>query len=96
MAAATVTHLTYSALVPGNLMFFASNGGNHADDVDHVGIYLGNDWMIHSTGGGPQLEWVGSGWYYDNFVWGRKLKQTGNGAPRLPVNTRAGEFPVRP
>jgi cell wall-associated NlpC family hydrolase len=96
MAAVTVTHLTYSELVPGNLMFFASNGGNNADDVDHVGIYLGNNWMIHSTGGGPQLEWVGSGWYYDNFVWGRKLKQTGNGAPRLPVSARAGEFPVRP
>jgi hypothetical protein len=73
MAAQAPKHLTYGELDPGNLMFFASNGGNQADDVDHVGIYLGDGWMFHSTGGGPQIEWVADGWYYDNFVWGRGL-----------------------
>jgi cell wall-associated NlpC family hydrolase len=100
MAANTPTHLAFDELGPGNLMFFASNGGNHAGDVDHVGIYLGNNWMFHSTGGGPQLAWVGDGWYYDNFVWGRGLTST---VPRMPQRepTRtysplAGEAPVGP
>jgi NlpC/P60 family protein/S-layer family protein len=101
MAAATVDHLKYGELEAGNLMFFASNGGNKAGDVDHVGVYLGNGWMFHSTGGGPFIEWVADGWYYDNFVWGRKLFRDGNGgAPRLPERPRsdvlAGEAPVTP
>ena len=54
MAAQAPKHLTYGELDPGNLMFFASNGGNQADDVDHVGIYLGDGWMFHSTGGAYQ------------------------------------------
>jgi NlpC/P60 family/S-layer homology domain len=100
MAANTPTHLKFGDLGPGNLMFFASNGGNHAGDVDHVGIYLGNNWMFHSTGGGPQLGWVGDGWYYDHFVWGRALKSTAPQMPgRAPARTfspLAGEAPVGP
>jgi hypothetical protein len=94
MAEQTDDHLTYGQLDPGNLMFFASNGGNQADDVDHVGIYLGDGWMSHSTGGGPQIEWVGDGWWYDNFVWGRKLKT--NASPQGAVDVTAGERPVGP
>jgi hypothetical protein len=56
--------------------------------------------MFHSTGGGPFIEWVGDGWYYDNFVWGRKLLRDGNAGPRLPQRPRAdllaGEAPVTP
>jgi hypothetical protein len=99
MAAATADHLKYDDVAVGNLMFFASNGGNNASDVDHVGVYLGNGWMFHSTGGGPFIEWVGDGWYYDNFVWGRKLFRESTG-PRLPQRPRsdllAGEAPVTP
>lgn len=73
MAAAATTRVSWGNLEPNYLMFFASNGGGSASDVDHAGIYLGNDWMIHSVGGGPQLEWVGEGYYRDNFVWGRNL-----------------------
>lgn len=82
MAEAAPVHIAFDDLKVGNLMFFAGNGGNGWDDVDHVGIYLGENWMIHSTGGGPQLEWVADGWYYDNFVWGRQLSLSAG--PRLP------------
>jgi hypothetical protein len=77
-------------------MFFAGNGGNGWDDVDHVGIYLGENWMIHSTGGGPQLEWVADGWYYDNFVWGRQLSLSAG--PRLPRfrDVDTGDFAAAP
>jgi cell wall-associated NlpC family hydrolase len=71
----TSKHLTWSQLKPGNLMFQASNGGNSWSDVDHVALWLGNGWIIHSTDGGPQLEWAGDGWYKDNFVYGRGLKK---------------------
>jgi cell wall-associated NlpC family hydrolase len=79
MAEAAPNRIAYEDLKVGNLLFFASNGGNGWDDVDHVGIYLGWDWMIHSTGGGPQLQWVAEGWYFDNFVWGRQLVTKGLG-----------------
>ena len=78
-------------------MFFASNGGHTASDVDHVGIYAGNNWMIHSTGGGPQLEWTGDGWWYSHFVYGRPLRgaSMGPGSPN-GTDVLAGEAPVGP
>jgi len=69
----TRTKLTWAQLKPGNVMTFSSNGSKRWQDVTHVGIYLGNGWMMHSTDGGPQLQWVGDGYYRDNFVWGRAL-----------------------
>ena len=41
----------------------SSTGGTRWQDVSHVGVYLGNGWMMHSTRGGPQLQWVGGGYY---------------------------------
>jgi cell wall-associated NlpC family hydrolase len=98
MAGATVTQLAYDELQPGDLMFFASNGGNTADDVDHVGVYLGDGWMFHSTGGGPQIEWVGDGYWQDTFVWGRDLASE-KGMPERPADPASlleGEAPVGP
>jgi hypothetical protein len=92
MAANAPKHLKWAELGPGNLMFFASNGGNHAGDVDHVGIYLGNNWMFQSTGGGPQLAWVGDGWYFDNFVWGRGLKSTNPQMPERRSGPSSSQF----
>ena len=95
MAQMTATHLTYAQLGPGILMFFASDGGTSWTDVDHVGIYMGNGWMMHSTGGGPQLQYVGSGYYYDHFVYGRQLKASSapGQPPKVPGVGLAG-FPV--
>jgi hypothetical protein len=75
MAQYAPTHILFGNLKVGDLMFFASNGGNDYTDVDHVGIYAGHSWMIHvgSSNNGPAIEWVGDGYYYDNFVYGRRL-----------------------
>ncbi len=43
-----------------------------AASVDHVGIYLGNGWMIHSSRFGVALAPVTDGWYRTNFTWGRR------------------------
>src|SRR5207237_916410 len=42
MAHNTTTQLAFTDLKPGNLMFFATDGGHTWQDVDHVGLYLGN------------------------------------------------------
>jgi cell wall-associated NlpC family hydrolase len=95
MAANTPTHLTMSQLQIGDLMFFASDGGHTSSDVDHVGIFIGNNWMMHSTSGGPQLETVASGWYHDHFVWGRHLSTSSRSVRRASA-LDAGEAPVGP
>jgi cell wall-associated NlpC family hydrolase len=59
-------------LAPADLMFFGP-GGPHAQPsrIDHVGIYLGNDWLIQSSGYGVALAQVG-GWYERRLAWGRR------------------------
>ena len=96
MAANTPVQIAYDDLSIGNLMFFASKGGHNPSDVDHVGIYIGNDWMMHSTDDGPQLQYVGTGWYHDHFLWGRGLRF--NGAPDIQQGSvlRQGENAVGP
>ncbi len=94
MAQMTTTHLTYAQLGPGILMFFASDGGTNWTDVDHVGIYMGNGWMMHSTGGGPQLQYVGSGYYHDTFVYGRQLKASSGPPPKVPTGVRLPGAPA--
>ena len=78
MAHNTTNPIAFANLQPGDLMFFASNGGKTWQDVDHVGIFLGNGWLIHSTGGndGPLLDRTDSQeghYYYSTFVFGRRL-----------------------
>ena len=75
MAKNTGTHIAFSSLRVGDLMFFSSNGGKHWYDVNHVGLFVGNGWMIHSSGStdGPVIEWAADGYYRTNFVYGRRL-----------------------
>jgi cell wall-associated NlpC family hydrolase len=75
MAQYAPTHIAFSSLQVGDLMFFASNGGDEWTDVDHVGIWVGKGWMIDTgtTHNGASLTWAGDGYYYDHFVYGRRL-----------------------
>ncbi|MCW2960139.1 MAG: NlpC/P60 family protein [Thermoleophilia bacterium] len=66
------------ALQPGDAMFFAPNGGatSPADNY-HAGVYMGNGWFIHSSGGNGGVA-INSldGWWGSSFSWGRRaLKQ---------------------
>jgi cell wall-associated NlpC family hydrolase len=59
-------------LEPGDLLFFG-RGGRRARPaaVDHMGIYVGNGWMIHSSRYGVALVRL-DGWYAERFAWGRR------------------------
>jgi cell wall-associated NlpC family hydrolase len=59
-------------LAPADLVFFGS-GGRRARpaQIDHMGLYLGNGWMIHSSRYGVALVQVG-GWYDNRLAWGRR------------------------
>ena len=75
MAHFTKTRIAFANLQTGDLMLFADYGAKTWQDADHVGVYLGNGWMIHSSGtsDGPVIETVASGWWRDHFLWGRRL-----------------------
>jgi hypothetical protein len=94
MARNTGSHIGFASLRVGDLMFFSSNGGKQWSDVNHVGLYVGNGWMIHSSGStdGPVIEWVADGYYRDNFVYGRRLIGVPpRGSDRNPGQLLAGD-----
>lgn len=67
-----------SALRPGDLMLFASNGSR----VDHVAIYAGNDRIVHSTssGGGVRYDDLRSErgrWFVAHHVASRRVLADG-------------------
>jgi cell wall-associated NlpC family hydrolase len=59
-------------LAPADLLFFGP-GGRRARpaQVDHMAIYLGNGWLIQSSGYGVALAPV-AGWYESRLAWGRR------------------------
>lgn len=62
-----------SALAPADVLFFGSRGPRSApSEVGHMGIYLGNGWIVHSSRSGTTLQPM-VGWYETTFAWGRNL-----------------------
>jgi cell wall-associated NlpC family hydrolase len=63
-------------LRPGDLLFF---GTAHFDstateaNVIHTGIYLGDNWVIHSSGQGVYVLPLRGSWLGDQFTWGRRV-----------------------
>jgi cell wall-associated NlpC family hydrolase len=59
------------ALQPGDVVFFGSRGArSKPSEVGHMGIYVGNDWFVHSSRFGTTLTPM-TGWYESTFAWGR-------------------------
>jgi cell wall-associated NlpC family hydrolase len=59
-------------LQPGDVVFFGSNGPKSTpSQIDHMGIYLGNNWFIHSSRHGVAVAAL-SGGYAKRLAWGRR------------------------
>jgi cell wall-associated NlpC family hydrolase len=59
-------------LQPADVVFFGSRGLlSTPNEIGHMGIYLGNGWIVHSSGRGVTLDLL-SGWYQSSFAWGRR------------------------
>jgi cell wall-associated NlpC family hydrolase len=64
--------ITVAKLQPADVVFFGAAGPrSKPKQVDHMGIYLGNGWLIHSSRFGVALSPL-SGWYAQRFAWGRR------------------------
>ena len=64
--------IAFDDLQPGDVLFFGNHGPKSKPaEVDHTGIYLGNGWLIHSSGYGVALAQL-DGWYAERFAWARR------------------------
>jgi cell wall-associated NlpC family hydrolase len=70
-------------LQPADVIFFGAKGPKSKPaQVDHMGIYLGDGWFIHSSGYGVAVASL-SGWYAKRFAWARRpLAEAGLGTLR--------------
>ena len=60
-------------LQPGDLLFFGAQGPKSKPvQIDHMGIYLGSGWFIHSSDQGVTLVPITPDWYGKRFAWGRR------------------------
>src|SRR5262249_1379383 len=56
-------------LEPGDVVFFGARGPrSKPSEVDHMGIYVGDGWFVHSSNNGVTLEPL-AGWYETRFAW---------------------------
>lgn len=67
------------ALAPGDILTFSPDPG-HAEQVSHVGLYLGDGRFIHSATGGVQVSVLSqtdpaSSWWFDRWVGARRVGQ---------------------
>ncbi len=64
--------ISYAALQPADVVFFGDHGPrSKKSEVDHMGIYLGGGWFIHSSGQGVSIAPL-VGTYKQRFAWGRR------------------------
>jgi cell wall-associated NlpC family hydrolase len=70
--------VAFERLRPADLVFFGAKGPRSKPaQIDHLGIALGNGWMIHSSRHGVAVVPL-TGWYRDRFAWGRRpLEEAG-------------------
>jgi cell wall-associated NlpC family hydrolase len=64
--------IPFTNLQPADVIFFGAKGPKSKPaQVDHMGIYLGNGWFIHSSRYGVAVAAL-SGWYQQRFAWARR------------------------
>jgi cell wall-associated NlpC family hydrolase len=64
--------IAFTAIQPGDVLFFGDRGPkSKPSEVGHMGLYLGDGWMIHSSSRGTTLLPL-EGWYTSRFAWARR------------------------
>ena len=64
--------LGFGKLAAGDVVFFGAKGAkSKPTEVDHMGIYAGNGWLVHSSRNGVAVEPL-AGWYRERFAWARR------------------------
>ena len=64
--------LAADVVQPADVLFFGAKGAKSKPaQVDHMGIALGNGWMIHSSRFGVTVVPL-QGWWHDGFAWARR------------------------
>ena len=64
--------ISAAALQPADVVFFGARGPRSTPaEVDHMGIYLGNGWFLHSSRYGVAVESL-TGWYQQRLAWARR------------------------
>jgi cell wall-associated NlpC family hydrolase len=58
-------------LEAGDVMFFGRGRRSKPAQIDHTAIYLGNGWLVQSSGYGVALAPF-DGWYRSSFAWARR------------------------
>lgn len=70
--------VTQEQLQAGDVMFFGSRGPASTPTANyHAGVYMGNGWFIHSSGGsgGVAIDSL-DGWWSNEYSWGRRTLLT--------------------
>lgn len=67
------TYIKKVNLLPGDLVFFDTNGGNNR--INHVGIYIGGGKFIHSSSSnkGVTISSISSGYYSNAYMTARRV-----------------------
>ena len=70
--------IDFPHLQPADVLFFGARGPNSSpSQVDHMGIYIGDGWLIQSSDYGVALAPL-TGWYRRHFAWARRpLREAG-------------------
>ncbi|MBA3384508.1 MAG: C40 family peptidase [Actinobacteria bacterium] len=81
-----------AALQPADVIFFGARGPRSKPaEVDHMGIYAGNGWFVHSSRYGVALELL-SGWYEERLRLGPQAARRGKACASYG-SKRVGAFP---
>lgn len=70
--------IPFAQLEPADVLFFGARGPRSKPrEIDHAAIYLGDGWLVQSSGQGVALATL-DGWYRDTFAFGfRPLREAG-------------------
>jgi cell wall-associated NlpC family hydrolase len=69
---APAERIPYEAVQAADVLFFGDKGPkSKPSQVGHMGLSLGNGWMIHSSSRGVTILPL-EGWYADRFAWARR------------------------